>query len=86
MQVVSDYFGITITRMLSKCRNNELVLARYICFWFMRRDTTLTLKNVACLFGGRDHTTVIHGLASIKDRMTTDPDIRRIVAEIETLL
>jgi chromosomal replication initiation ATPase DnaA len=49
--------------LLSPCRSENLLEARADLYWYARRDTNLSLADIGRRTGGRDHSTVIHGLA-----------------------
>lgn len=49
--------------LLSPCRTDILIEARADLYWYARRDTELSLADIGRRTGGRDHSTVIHGLA-----------------------
>ena len=63
---VCEYFQIETKTMVSKCRNRNLVVARQLAMYFIKKYTNLTLEKIGKLFGGRDHTTVIHSINTIE--------------------
>ena len=50
----------------------------YLC----RELTDLSLPKIGDLFGGRDHTTVIHACDKIADEMENDLQVKRTVNEL----
>lgn len=74
---VSFYYSVSIEDMKSKTRMRPIVVARQMSFYMLRRFTELSLHDIGKLFGDRDHTTVIHGLNTIRDLASTDKRIDR---------
>ena len=66
---VATFYGMANNDIRGKCRQKELVKARWIAMYFIRQQTDFTLKTIGDMFG-RDHTTVIHALETIKDIMS----------------
>lgn len=81
IQVVCDHFGLNADHLKSSCRDKELVHARHVIFYFLRKHTSISLKNAGRIFN-RDHTTVLHGLDKLSDIMDTEPAVK---AEVEML-
>ena len=68
IEKVAAFYGISNADIRGKCRKKDLVKARWIAMYFIRTKTDFTLKTIGDMFG-RDHTTVIHALETIKDIM-----------------
>jgi chromosomal replication initiation ATPase DnaA len=66
---VATFYGMANKDIRGKCRQRELVKARWIAMYFIRHQTDFTLKTIGDMFG-RDHTTVIHALETINDIMS----------------
>lgn len=69
IEKVAAFYGISNSDIRGKCRKKDLVKARWIAMYFIRTKTDFTLKTIGDMFG-RDHTTVIHALETIKDIMS----------------
>ena len=82
MEVVSNHYEITIESLIGKSRRREIVLPRHVCFFLIYRMTTIPLGEMARMFGGRDHTTAIHGREAINNLLSTDENFRQ---EIELI-
>ena len=85
--VVAKEFGVTQTAMRSKSRRQNVVLARSLAMLLFRRQTNLSLKAIGELFGGRDHTTVMHACKKINEQLPKDPKLKsqyeRLLVEFE---
>ncbi len=85
-RVVCDYLKIPEDLVRARTRKREVVQARQIAMWFSKQLTSHSLKTIGLHFGGRDHSTVIHGIQSVEDQMDTDPSFREIIEAIKKKL
>ncbi|WP_414635321.1 chromosomal replication initiator protein DnaA [Actinotalea caeni] len=69
MGQTANYFGVTIDALCSADRSRVLVNARQIAMYLCRELTELSLPKIGQLFGGRDHTTVMHANRKIRQQM-----------------
>ena len=69
MGQTADYFSISIDQLCSPDRSRVLVNARQIAMYLCRELTELSLPKIGQLFGGRDHTTVMHANRKIREQM-----------------
>lgn len=75
LEIVADHFNITINDILSKKRNNAIAYPRHICMYLCRELTGTSLSEIGSKIGARDHSTVIHSLDFIEDRIKiSDPE------------
>lgn len=58
----ADAAGISLTRILGKDRNHELVNIRFYLAYHLRNTHKLTLKSIANLLNFKDHTTVLYAI------------------------
>ena len=69
MEETADYFSLSTGDLVSKSRSRPLTQARHIAMYIMRECTGLSLVKIGEIFGGRDHTTVLHGIKKVEDEM-----------------
>jgi chromosomal replication initiator protein len=69
MEETASYFTLTTGDLVSKSRSRPLTTARHIAMYIMRECTGLSLVKIGEIFGGRDHTTVLHGIKKVEDEM-----------------
>ena len=75
LEIVADHFNITINDILSKKRNNAIAYPRHICMYLSRELTGTSLSEIGSKIGARDHSTVIHSLDFIEDKIKiSDPE------------
>lgn len=56
---------IKLSEMIRKSRHTKLVIARHIAVMLSRHFTSRSLPEIGRMFGGRDHTTIIHACAKL---------------------
>ncbi len=66
---MAGYLGFSVEALKGKSRQRPLVSARQIAMYVFRDITDLSYPAIARLFGGRDHTTVIHAVDKIQRMM-----------------
>jgi chromosomal replication initiator protein len=69
MAQTAAYFSLTMEDLCGSSRSRVLVNARQIAMYLCRELTDLSLPKIGQLFGGRDHTTVIHADRKIRTLM-----------------
>ncbi|MGN0385227.1 MAG: chromosomal replication initiator protein DnaA [Lachnospiraceae bacterium] len=86
INVVSEHFGIKPEDIISKKRNEEFALPRQIVMYLCRQLTDLSLDNIGKFLGKKDHTTVMHGVDKIADKLKTDEELKNKVDIIKKKL
>ena len=74
---VCSYYNIKTTQLKGPKRNAELVKARQVTMYLLHKELGITLVEVGNLLGGRDHTTIMHGV----DKITKLVDNKAKVSE-----
>ncbi len=82
VDIVAEHFNIAKEDITSKKRNAEYVLPRQIIMYLCRNMTDASLQNIGKLLSKKDHTTVLHGIKKIEDKINTDEELRN---KIETI-
>ena len=78
----AEYFALTVDDLCSSSRSRQLVTARQIAMYLCRELTELSLPKIGQLFGGRDHTTVMHADRKIRELMGERRAIYNQVTEL----
>jgi len=86
ISVVCEQYGITPEQMTSKNRSRNIALPRQIAMYLCRDMTQLSTTNIGNAFGGRDHTTVMHGCEKIAEEMKANFSFKKRVEEIAGLI
>ncbi len=84
MTHVADYFALSVDELCGQSRTHVLVTARQIAMYLCRELTDLSLPKIGQLFGGRDHTTVMHADRKIRQLLRERRSVFNQVAEITT--
>jgi chromosomal replication initiator protein len=82
MTQTANYFNITIDDLCGPARTHVLVTARQIAMYLCRELTDFSLPAIGRLFGGRDHTTVMHANKKIRQLMAERRTIYNQVTEL----
>jgi chromosomal replication initiator protein len=83
IQVIHHHFAIKRADLLGSRRTKDLVIPRQICMYILKNEIGLPLERVGEMLGGRDHTTVMHGVKQIELALSTDDTIRKEVMLIK---
>ncbi len=86
IDVVAEHFNISKEDITSKKRNSEYVIPRQIIMYLCRHMTESTFQMIAAYLGKKDHTTVIHGVEKIEEKIKTDEDLRNKIETIQKKL
>lgn len=76
-KTVADYYKIKVSEMYSKKRSRIVARPRQMAMAIAKELTSLSLPDIGEAFGGRDHTTVLHGYRKINELRVSDPVVNR---------
>ena len=82
IQIATNFFSLPKEELLGPCRTKDLVTARHITMYALREHTDLSLPIIGGLFDGRDHTSVLHAVNKITEKMKTDNSIHSQVLRL----
>jgi chromosomal replication initiator protein len=68
---VAKHYALTISDLSSKSRKQHTVLARQMAIYICHELSSLSLNKIGKQFGNRDHSTVIHAIKKIKEKLET---------------
>ncbi|MCZ6879626.1 MAG: chromosomal replication initiator protein DnaA, partial [Gammaproteobacteria bacterium] len=75
-KIVAEYYKIRLADMLSKRRSRSIARPRQIAMSLAKELTSHSLPEIGDLFGGRDHTTVLHACRKIKQLRESENRVR----------
>lgn len=85
---IADFVGFSVEEIKGKSRQRPLVTARQTAMYVFRELTDLSYPAIARLFGGRDHTTVIHAVEKtqrvIKERKQVYEQVTEMIKKFKT--
>ena len=79
---VAKTFSVSVEDIRSKKRTSEVSEARQIAMYIMRETTQLSQKAIGSEFNGKDHTTVIYAISTVKKLMKEDQHKKRLILDI----
>ena len=80
IEVVCTYFEIKRADLLGSSRLKKYSSPRHIAQFLSRKLTTLSYPDIAQKFGGRDHSSILHGVKKVEESMNTDENLRNLVS------
>ncbi|MFK8047255.1 MAG: chromosomal replication initiator protein DnaA [Halioglobus sp.] len=75
-RTVAEYYKIKVADLMSRRRSRSVARPRQVAMALSKELTNHSLPEIGDSFGGRDHTTVLHGCRKIKELRETNSDIR----------
>ena len=79
IDVVSEHFNISLEDLQSSKRNAEIAHARQIAMYLCRKMTDTPLKTIGLLLGGRDHSTINHGVDKVANDVEKNEILRNTI-------
>ena len=73
LELVASEKAFSVPELKSNRRHGKLVLARQIAMYLAKTLTTLSYPALGRTFGGKDHTTILHGVRKIERMMAESP-------------
>lgn len=83
---VSDFFNVKKDLIQSASRKREIVQARQVTMFFIKKHTQLSLSQIGVHVGNRNHATVLHACNTVKNLSETDNAFKSDIDAIERLL
>jgi chromosomal replication initiator protein len=84
--LTAKYFGLRLAELKSPRRRQPLVAGRGVAMYLARQLTDKSLQQIGEFFGGRDHTTVLHGYRRTEKLLGRDRATRQAIADLKKLL
>ena len=85
-KTVADYYKIKVADMYSKRRPNSIAMPRQVAMYLAKEMTQKSLPEIGELFGGRDHTTVLHAVRKIGQHRGKDNELNHALHVLEQAL
>ena len=83
IESVTRFYDVKLTELLSKRRHKSIAMPRQVCMYLARKHTRFSLEEIGGYFGGRDHTTVMHAVRTIEQKVGADSKLQAEVNRIE---
>ena len=72
LEVVSEHYSVSISDLKSGKRNSNISIPRQVAMYLCRNMTDTPLKSIGIILGGRDHSTVNHGVEKVAQEIKID--------------
>ncbi len=72
---VAEHYNIRLSDMLGPKRVRSFARPRQVAMYLAKQMTSRSLPEIGRRFGGRDHTTVLHGVKRIEELKTQDGQV-----------
>jgi len=79
---VEKYFNLKENELNSASRSQKIAFPRQIAMYILKDVMEMPLQQIGDLFGGRDHTTVLHAIRSIESKKDSDPLVEKYISDI----
>ena len=83
IRVVSEYFSLTPNDLKGRKKTQNIVFARQLAMFIGREATDYSTTELGQEFGGKDHTTVMHSIEKIKNKLLTDPNLESTIDNLK---
>ena len=81
---VSKVSNVPEKEIVGKSRKMEIAQARQVSMFLSREILGKSLSGIGMYFGGRDHTTVMHAIKTISEKVNTDDAISNTISKLRT--
>jgi len=83
IEIVSEHFHISSDQMISKNRSSEIAKPRQIAMYLCKNMTDAALETIGSLLGGRDHSTIIHGIKKVTEDYNKNDNTKTLIETIK---
>lgn len=81
--IVASNMSVSVEDLESKKRTKDIAYARQVAMYLCRKLLDLSLPSIGNEFGGRHHSTVIHGISLVEKNIKEDQNIKDLIESIE---
>jgi chromosomal replication initiator protein len=85
-RLVCREFSLTLPQLKSKNNSRKVAFPRQIAMYLAKHLTRSSLPQIGSAFGGKHHTTVLHSVRKITERMKIDRDLNRLINKLSDSL
>ncbi|MBR6543180.1 MAG: chromosomal replication initiator protein DnaA [Anaerotignum sp.] len=82
-QVVAEHYNIRVEDIQGSKKPKNIAVPRQVSMYLCRKLLDISLPKIGESFGGRDHTTVIHGITKIEKQLETDTALQKTILQLE---
>lgn len=82
IEIVAEHFQKTPQQLISKSRSSDIVKPRQIAMYLCKNMTGTSLAGIGEILGGRDHSTIIHGIEKVESELKNNESMRNLIETI----
>lgn len=86
IDAVTGFYNVKLSDLQSKSRSRSISIPRQVCMYLARQKTRYSLEEIGGYFGGRDHTTVMHAIKSVEEKVEGDQQFADQLGSIDDVL
>ncbi len=83
---INQFFNIRMADLTGPKRQKELVIPRQLAMFLLYEECKLPMERIGQMLGGRDHTTILHGIEKIREAQKRDREIQRLLIELKQVV
>lgn len=83
---VSMYYGLELKHIFSNTRKREIVIARQVMMYFMKKFTRLPFREIGLMISNKDHATVIYAIKTINNLIDSSKVVRSQMEAMEKVI
>lgn len=84
ISLVCQIYGVDLEELTRQNRKEAVVRVRHILMYLLYMDTNLSYSAIGELLGGRDHSTIIHGIQKISSELQEDSSLQNTVQQLRS--
>lgn len=85
-KIVSEFYGVRLADLTGKRRVRSFAAPRQVAMYLCRKHVKASFPEIGSRFGGKDHSTVVHAVARVEQRLKEDPELREHLLVLEQSL
>ncbi len=82
LQATARFYQLSLDDILSKRRTKDVSYIRQLAIYLAREETQASWPEIGDAFGGRNHSTMVHGYKKVAEEIETNSDMRREVEDL----
>jgi chromosomal replication initiator protein len=83
VKLVARHYDLKITEIKSKSNSQQVVFPRKVAMYLLRKLSELSYPEIGKLFNDKHHSTVMYAVKDIEERRAKDPDLDRVLQQLE---
>ncbi len=86
LKAVCNYYSVTGKELKGKRRTKDLVIPRQVAMYLIKELTDTPYMTIGEFLGGRDHSTIIHGIKKVEEELEELPKTRQDIANVKQII